>query len=118
MHKSFRHETECLCLCCVTAYNLTTALHRWRKERTQERFGAAVLDDLRSDLVLPDAVLLRLVQCAKEGKIVSVADIKKETGWKEASLYGSDVLKLILVYFPPEVALESTQISLRALSLG
>ena len=78
--------------------DLRTALDQYRLARARAEFGSAATYHLCPGLVLPDSVLLRLVDCARARKIGSVADIKRETKWpaRLVDKYGMDVLDIIL----------------------
>ena len=56
--------------------DLRTALDQYRLACARAEFGLAVTYHLHPGLVLPDSVLLRLVDCARARKISSMADIK------------------------------------------
>ena len=59
----------------VTQRDLRTSLDLYRLTRAKADFGSAAAYHFRPGLVLPDAVLSRLVECARARKIGSVADI-------------------------------------------
>ena len=84
----------------VAQRDLRTALDQYRLTRAKGEFGSAATYHFRPGLVLPDAVLSRLVECARARKIGSVADIRRETKWPAqlVAKYGKEVFEIIQWY--------------------
>ncbi|KAH9914611.1 uncharacterized protein B0H18DRAFT_1144264 [Fomitopsis serialis] len=83
-------------------HDLRTALDTFRRERTINKYGRALLDSLGASAVIPDDVIDRLVECAQARKIKSVDDIQREVGkkWGKAREYGEAVTNIIMRFFP------------------
>ncbi|KAH9938065.1 P-loop containing nucleoside triphosphate hydrolase protein [Fomitopsis serialis] len=82
--------------------DLRTALDTFRRERTINKYGRALLDNLGASVVLPDDAIDRLVECAQAGKIKSLDDVQREVGkkWGKAREYGEEVAAIIRRIFP------------------
>ncbi|KAH9929414.1 P-loop containing nucleoside triphosphate hydrolase protein [Fomitopsis serialis] len=82
--------------------DLRTALDTFRRERTINKYGRALLDNLGASVVLPDNAIDRLVECAQAGKIKSLDDVQREVGkkWGKAREYGEEVAAIIRRIFP------------------
>ncbi|KAH9833451.1 P-loop containing nucleoside triphosphate hydrolase protein [Rhodofomes roseus] len=80
-----------------TRRDLTTALDAFRLKCAEDEYGSLAYT-LRPDLILPESVMLRLVECARAQKIGCLDDIKRETKWPahEVDRYGKGVLEIIL----------------------
>jgi hypothetical protein len=79
---------------------LTDALHDFRKRKTTEKFGRSVLKNAGPGVIMPNATLDRIVDCAHYGKIQSIDELMKETRWNYSSEYGKDILILIRMSHP------------------
>ncbi|EPT02384.1 hypothetical protein FOMPIDRAFT_1118437 [Fomitopsis schrenkii] len=98
------------------ARDLRTALDDFRRERMITKFGEAMLDAYGASVIMPDAALDRLVECANTQKIASIEDIRREVGkqWSKVHKHGDTVLSLVKRHFPPEVPFVSTPLASRA----
>ncbi|KIK73188.1 hypothetical protein PAXRUDRAFT_123326, partial [Paxillus rubicundulus Ve08.2h10] len=63
--------------------------------KTTTIFGHASLNDLGPSLIMPDAILDRIVDAAHHCKVNSIQDLKRETGWTDSYAYGDDVVTII-----------------------
>lgn len=81
--------------------SLAHVLNAWRQNVAIERYGVAVFKEVGSDLILPDQILERLVDCAHWGKIRSLEDLKREVDWGLVDELGPTVVKLINTVSPP-----------------
>lgn len=94
----------------TTDYNLKTALFDWRDENALVKFNPSVIDTLGSGLLLSDEIILRIIDCAQAFKLTTIADLIKETGWREdwAEELGGSLLSVVHKYRPlpqpPEVS--------------
>lgn len=61
------------------------------------KFGEAMLDAYGASVIMPDAALDRLVECANTQKIASIEDIRREVGkqWSKVHKHGDTVLSLV-----------------------
>ena len=81
-------------------FKLHTALQDWRDEKTEKEFGRAHLLDLGGTLVMPNAVLDRIVDCAHHFKIDTKEDLARETRWDESEAWGVEIVQLIRYHIP------------------
>lgn len=81
--------------------SLAQVLNAWRQNVAIERYGLAVFREVGSDLVLPDQLLERLVDCAHWGKIRTVEDLRREVDWGLVDELGPIVVNLINKVSPP-----------------
>ncbi|KAG1736671.1 P-loop containing nucleoside triphosphate hydrolase protein [Suillus paluster] len=93
--------------CRITKYEKTTkdftfqdALDEWREQKTVEVYGWYHLNDLGPTVVMPNAMLDRIVDCVHHHKIQNILDLKKETGWTDVENFGEEVITLIKKYMP------------------
>ncbi|KAG2111454.1 hypothetical protein DEU56DRAFT_749585, partial [Suillus clintonianus] len=70
-------------------------LDDWRKQKTISTYGGAHLNDLGPSLIMPNATLDRIIDCAHFYKLNSMHDLKKETGWTDADKFGAEVVVLV-----------------------
>ncbi|KAH9933400.1 uncharacterized protein B0H18DRAFT_951958 [Fomitopsis serialis] len=103
-------------------HDLTTALDTFRLSRAEAEYGPAAYSLRAYNLVLPDTVLARLVECASVKKIGSLDDIKRETKWpaSKAEKYGGVVLEILLrlediSHFPLAPPMTTTPLATRTL---
>jgi len=90
---------------------LQEALEDWREEKTAAIYGWAALNDLGPSLVMPNATLDRIVDCAHHYKIQTVQDLHKETAWTDSERFGAEVIALIQKHsIPPQTPFISTPI--------
>ncbi|KAI0669881.1 P-loop containing nucleoside triphosphate hydrolase protein [Trametes maxima] len=95
----------------VTKYTMTTqdhdfrvALHQFRRVKTLSAYGRAILNNMGPGMVLGDNELIRIANCARAHKIVSVEDLFKETKWDLSWEHGDEVVALVKQYYPPAPA--------------
>lgn len=81
--------------------SLAQVLNAWRQNVAIERYGLAVFREVGSDLVLPDQLLERLVDCAHWGKIRTIEDLRREVDWGLVDELGPTVVNLINTVSPP-----------------
>ncbi|KAI0694634.1 hypothetical protein BC835DRAFT_1306252 [Cytidiella melzeri] len=92
---------------------LKESLHQWRTAKTIEKYGHGGLADFGPGVVIPDAMLARIVDCAHHGKIESTEDLVRETKWAGVEVYGDEVLQLIRQVHPPARPPAFTTVELR-----
>jgi hypothetical protein len=66
-----------------------------------EKFGRSVLKNARPGVIMPNAILDCIVDCAHYGKIQNINELTRETHWNYSNEYGEDILTLIYVSHPP-----------------
>jgi hypothetical protein len=79
---------------------LREALHRFRKERTNEVLGPFSFRKHGAGAIMSDDVLSRIADCAHFHKIQTTADLLRETRWHRAAEDGAKVLVLISQHLP------------------
>jgi len=93
--------------------DLRNALETWRRDQVEKRYGRATLRNLGPSLVMGEKVRDRIVDCARHGKIKTTANLERETKWTHAVEYGSEIIKIIEIYYHSAVidltASQSTQ---------
>jgi ATP-dependent DNA helicase RecQ len=80
--------------------NLRDALHNFRREVVQTKFGLACLKDMGPGVFMANEVLQRVVDCAHEYKIETKDDLAKETQWTGVHNHAADVIALIKTHRP------------------
>lgn len=83
---------------------LRNALNEFRENQTIKKFGLSRLKNSGPGLIMPDAVLQRIVDCAHMLKIRSKEDLQIETRWSRTELFADDILALIDVHRDPSAA--------------
>ncbi|KAG2065821.1 hypothetical protein BDR04DRAFT_972575, partial [Suillus decipiens] len=81
-------------------FALQDALDEWREQKTVEVYGWHHLNDLGHTIVMPNAMLDCIVNCAHHHKIQHVVDLKKKTTWTDVGNFGEEVIALIKKYIP------------------
>ncbi|KIJ04907.1 hypothetical protein PAXINDRAFT_103972 [Paxillus involutus ATCC 200175] len=76
-------------------FMLQDALDDWRDAKTITVYGWARLNDLGPALIMPNSILDRIIDCAHHHKINTIQDLRKETGWTDAELFGEEVIGII-----------------------
>ena len=73
------------------------ALYAWRLETAEAKYGAHIVTIYGSHMVMSDAMIDRVIACAKAGKLPTVQHLVKETGWREdlANRYGESLLTVV-----------------------
>ncbi|KAF7964397.1 hypothetical protein HWV62_8639 [Athelia sp. TMB] len=80
---------------------LRRALHLFRKNETIKVYGLSTLKNIGPSIILPNALLDRIVDCAHVGKISTIDQLKHETQWSRADVSGPSVLALITAHALP-----------------
>lgn len=88
-YKAERHHME-----------LCEALDHFREQQTIEQFGLSRLKNTGPSVIMSNAVLKRIVDCAHAGKIKSKDDLQLETRWSRASTFADTILSLITTHCP------------------
>jgi hypothetical protein len=97
-YKAERHDME-----------LRAALDNFRRQETIRKFGLSRLKNSGPGLIMPNAILKRIVDCAHAMKINSKEDLQLETQWSRANIYSEEILTLIKIHHaPPEPVPAST----------
>ncbi|KIK12430.1 hypothetical protein PISMIDRAFT_120902 [Pisolithus microcarpus 441] len=81
------------------------AAEEWREQTTSAVYGWHHLNDIGPCIVMCNATLERIVDCAHHHKISTIQDLKRETTWLDADQYGGEVLSLIRRHAAPLVSL-------------
>lgn len=79
-------------------FTFQDALDEWREQKVVEVYGWYHLNDLGPTIVMPNAMLDRIVDCVHHQKIQNIVDLKKETGWTDVESFGEEVIALIKKY--------------------
>ena len=79
---------------------LTAALYDWRKSEATKKFKGSIVRQLGAKVLMAEEIVVRVVECARAGKLVDVKSLKLETSWKYAEECGESLLSVIRVYFP------------------
>ncbi|KIK78749.1 hypothetical protein PAXRUDRAFT_163135 [Paxillus rubicundulus Ve08.2h10] len=82
-------------------YNLHKALQDWCEDKTAAIFGWAALNDLGPSLLMTNALLDRIIDCAHHHKIHTTQDLRKETSWTDSEKYGEEVVAIIRQHAAP-----------------
>jgi len=82
-------------------FQLVNALSGWRETKTADVYGWPSLNDLGPSLVMPNAILDHIIDCAHHRKILNVQDLRRETGWSDAETFGDEVIAVIMQYAAP-----------------
>ncbi|KAI1781685.1 P-loop containing nucleoside triphosphate hydrolase protein, partial [Ganoderma leucocontextum] len=85
----------------ITDHDLHDTLDQFRRARTQEEFGVAILNNLGPGLVMGNAILERIVDCARVHKLGTLESLYRETKWDLTWELGERVLDLVKNYYPP-----------------
>ena len=97
--------------------DLRTALDDFRRQQMVEKHGSSLLDALGASIIMPNAILERLVECAEAKKIESAVDLQREVGkkWTKARELGGAVVEIILRYVLYATWLASTSFTMTSL---
>lgn len=90
--KDYRQDPEDLAL--------RDELCRWRALKTSVKYGLGFAGRYGGCLVLPNELLEHIVDCAHYRKIATIAELKKQTQWAEADVYGEEILDMIRQHTP------------------
>jgi len=73
------------------------ALYAWRLETAEAKYGAHIVAIYGSHMIMSDAMIDRVIACAKASKLPTVQHLVKETGWREdlANKYGESLLTVV-----------------------
>jgi hypothetical protein len=78
-------------------HELKTAIISWRAENAIKKFGTILIRTYGAKLFMPDDYVDRIIICVQAGKILDIAQLVKETGWRSdwAEEYGDSLLTVI-----------------------
>lgn len=79
---------------------LKDSLHNWRVSKVLDKFGQGGLANFGPGIVMQNETLTRIVDCAHHSKIRNTLDLKRETKWDGAEIFGDEVLALIRQVHP------------------
>ena len=82
---------------------LRRALHDFREQQTIKKFGLSRLKNSGPGLIMSDAILKRIVDCAHMLKIRNKDDLQIETRWSCVEAFADDVLALIDAHRDPSI---------------
>lgn len=82
-------------------FELRDALNHWRFQKVTEEYGSAYASDLGGSLVMPNAIMDRIVDCAHYGLIKSTDEMMWETHWIYSKSWGVEVLEILRTHAPP-----------------
>lgn len=85
-------------------FDVLWALHDFRRAKTLEGFGRAVLQDLGPSVIMHDDTVQRIVDAAHNGKISNVDQLIRETRWALAHTLGEEVLSILQRFYPVTAA--------------
>jgi hypothetical protein len=80
--------------------SLQQALHTFRRNVTIERFGYATLSDMGPGVIMSDAILKCIIDCAHKYKIDCLLSLARETWWLNTQSDGLEVISLINIHCP------------------
>ncbi|KAI0674174.1 P-loop containing nucleoside triphosphate hydrolase protein [Trametes maxima] len=80
---------------------LRAALHQFRRTKTLSEYGRAILHNMGPGMVLGDNELVRIADCARARKLITLEDLYRETKWDLSWEHGDEVLELVKQYYPP-----------------
>jgi hypothetical protein len=83
---------------------LRNALNEFREKETIKKFGLSCLKNSGPGLIMPDAVLKRIVDCAHMRKIGNKDDLQIETRWSRVESFADNILALIKTHCDPSIA--------------
>lgn len=83
---------------------LCNALNEFREMETIKKFGLSRLKNSGPGLIMPDAVLKRIVDCAHMQKIGNKDDLQIETRWSRVESFADNILALIKTHCDPSIA--------------
>ncbi|KIM75556.1 hypothetical protein PILCRDRAFT_13474 [Piloderma croceum F 1598] len=83
---------------------LCNALNEFREKETIRKFGLSRLKNSGPGLIMPDAVLKRIVDCAHMQKIGNKDDLQIETRWSRVESFADNILALIKTHCDPSIA--------------
>ncbi|TFY81057.1 hypothetical protein EWM64_g2950 [Hericium alpestre] len=76
-------------------HSFSRCIFDWRDIKAKSKLGHAVYENLGPAIFLSDDLVDHLVLCAGAGKLVTIADILRETHWNHAEEHGEDILKIV-----------------------
>ncbi|KAI0037860.1 hypothetical protein FA95DRAFT_1354181 [Auriscalpium vulgare] len=79
---------------------LRKALHAFRRARTVALFDAAILRSYGPGIIMPNAILERIVDAAHVHQIMDVDDLIEVTHWDRAADRGADIIEIINTHVP------------------
>ncbi|KAF8342519.1 hypothetical protein F5887DRAFT_1135447 [Amanita rubescens] len=75
-------------------------LEKWRRDMTAKKYSRGHLRNLGAGLVMGTTTRDRIVECARYGKIRTIANLDRETKWTGANEFGNDILRMIETHYP------------------
>ncbi|KIJ12625.1 hypothetical protein PAXINDRAFT_82527, partial [Paxillus involutus ATCC 200175] len=73
----------------------------WREQTTATVYGWHHLNDMGPSIMMWNATVERIIDCAHHRKITSVPELKRETGWSDADQFGSEIIALVQRHAAP-----------------
>lgn len=74
---------------------LDLVLHTWRVRKTLQVYGEGTYRQFGADLILPEDVMDRIVDCVHHNKVATADDLRRELRWSGVDEYGEEVLSMI-----------------------
>lgn len=92
-------------------YSLQDALFDWHDIKALLQFNPAIVDNFGPGLFISDDIIMRIIDCAQAGKILTVTQLIKETSWRDdwAKEFGPSLLLLIHEHYPPPASTSATE---------
>ncbi|KIK96814.1 hypothetical protein PAXRUDRAFT_10564 [Paxillus rubicundulus Ve08.2h10] len=82
-------------------YTLLDAIGQWQEQTTASVYGWHHLNGMGPSILMCNAIVERIVDCAHHCKIASVQELKREMGWSDADQFGGEVITLIQRHAAP-----------------
>jgi hypothetical protein len=85
---------------------LQNALFDWRDLTVPLKFKSSIIENFGPGIFISDDIISRIVDCAQVGKLHSVAQLIKETSWRDdwANEFGQSLLRVIHEHYPVQAA--------------
>lgn len=82
--------------------DLRTALREWRDAQALIKYGSSTCRTYGSKLLMSDEIVSRIVECAHAHKLGTLANLRKETHWRNDFVdeYGPSILALVQAHHP------------------
>ncbi|KIK76826.1 hypothetical protein PAXRUDRAFT_17914 [Paxillus rubicundulus Ve08.2h10] len=82
-------------------YALLDAIDQWQEQTIASVYGWHHLNDMGPSILMCNAIIEHIVDCAHHCKIASVQELKRETGWSDADQFGGEVITLVQRHTAP-----------------
>ncbi|KIK79807.1 hypothetical protein PAXRUDRAFT_16125 [Paxillus rubicundulus Ve08.2h10] len=82
-------------------HTLLDALDGWREQTTATIYGWHHLNDMGPSIMMCNATIECIIDCAHHCMITSVPELKRETGWFDADQFGGEIIALIQSHTAP-----------------